>query len=70
MVNLIPVFTLILGWLLLGERFTSVQYAGATLVFIGVFISQSKSAPAKIMLPVELGPGGAGGAAPEFARER
>lgn len=69
-VNLIPVFTLVLGWLLLGERFNSVQYLGAMLVFMGVFLSQSKSAPAKILLPAELAPTRGGGAAPEFARER
>ncbi|MEN6474387.1 MAG: DMT family transporter [Syntrophaceae bacterium] len=43
-VNLIPVFTVILGWLLLGERFTPVQYAACALVFMGVMLSQDRQA--------------------------
>ncbi len=39
-INLIPVFTLILSALILGERFTKVQYAASVLVFAGVIISQ------------------------------
>lgn len=42
-VNLIPVFTVILGWAILGERFTLVQYGASLLVFIGVFVSQDGS---------------------------
>lgn len=41
-VNLIPVFTVILGWMILGETFT-VQYGASALVFIGVFVSQDRS---------------------------
>ncbi len=41
-VNLIPVFTVFLGWLILGEEFTPVQYGAAALVFAGVFISQER----------------------------
>ncbi len=41
-VNLIPVFTLILGWLILDERFTSMQFVAAGLVMGGVIISQDK----------------------------
>lgn len=41
-VNLIPVFALILGWVVLKERFTSWQYPASVLVFSGVFISQWK----------------------------
>ncbi len=43
-VNLIPVFTVILGWLILDERFTGAQYLASTLVFIGIYVSQ-RTAP-------------------------
>jgi drug/metabolite transporter (DMT)-like permease len=43
-VNLIPVFTVFLGWAILGEKFTWVQYLASALVFVGVFISQDRSA--------------------------
>jgi len=39
-VNLIPVFTVILGWIVLGERFTALQYMASGLVILGVFMSQ------------------------------
>lgn len=42
-VNLIPVFTVILGWLILGEKFTPLQYMASVVVFAGVFISQDRS---------------------------
>jgi len=41
-VNLIPVFTVILGFLILGETFTLTQYCASALVLLGVFISQRK----------------------------
>ena len=41
-VNLIPVFTVILGFLILGERFSPSQYLAAVLVLAGVFISQRR----------------------------
>ena len=41
-VNLIPVFTVILGFLILGETFTITQYCASTLVLIGVYVSQRK----------------------------
>lgn len=41
-VNLIPVFTLFLGWLILDETFTSVQFIAAALVMGGVIISQDR----------------------------
>lgn len=41
-VNLIPVFTVFLGWLILGERFTGLQYLASLLVFIGIFLSQGR----------------------------
>jgi len=43
-VNLIPVFTVILGWIVLGERFTLIQYAACALVFMGVLLSQDRQA--------------------------
>ncbi len=46
-VNLIPVFTVILGWLILGERFNRSQYIASALVFIGIYVSQRTSARAK-----------------------
>lgn len=39
-VNLIPVLTVILGWVILGERFTPLQYAASALVIAGVLMSQ------------------------------
>ncbi len=38
--NLIPVFTLIFGMLMLGERLTGVQYLASALVLGGVIVSQ------------------------------
>lgn len=46
-VNLIPVFTVVLGWLILGERFTHSQYMASALVFIGIYISQRTIGGAK-----------------------
>ena len=46
-VNLIPVFTVILGWAVLGEQFTVPQYGASLLVFVGVFVSQDRSARQK-----------------------
>ncbi len=39
-VNLIPVFAVFLGWLVLEERFTSQQYLASLLVFLGIYINQ------------------------------
>lgn len=39
-VNLIPVFTVFLGWLLLDETMLPSQYVACLLVFAGVFLSQ------------------------------
>ncbi|GLS84431.1 DMT family transporter [Paraferrimonas haliotis] len=41
-INLIPVFTLVLAFVLLGERLTPWQMLGAGLVLIGVVIAQPK----------------------------
>ena len=43
-INLIPVFTVILGWLILDERFTVPQYFASVLVFVGIFLSQGGKA--------------------------
>ena len=40
-VNLIPVFTLILGWLILGETFTHLQFVASGIIFTGVILSQT-----------------------------
>jgi drug/metabolite transporter (DMT)-like permease len=39
-INLIPVFTVILGGLILKERFSFYQYMASGLVFVGIYISQ------------------------------
>jgi len=44
-VNLIPVFTLIMSAIILGERFTPVQFMASALVLAGVILSQSKTGP-------------------------
>ena len=41
-VNLIPVFAVVLGFLILGERFTPIQFVASALVLLGVFISQRR----------------------------
>lgn len=41
-VNLIPVLTIVMGWLILGEAFTQIQYLAALLIFIGIFLSQER----------------------------
>jgi len=53
-VNLIPVFTVILGWIVLGERFSGMQYGAVAIVFLGVFLSQEKRGPEAILFPAEL----------------
>ena len=41
-VNLIPVFTVVLGFIILGERFTLYQYIASVLVLLGVYLSQRR----------------------------
>eukprot|EP00828_Plagiopyla_frontata_P036196 TRINITY_DN47839_c0_g1_i3.p2 TRINITY_DN47839_c0_g1~~TRINITY_DN47839_c0_g1_i3.p2 ORF type:complete len:267 (-),score=118.59 TRINITY_DN47839_c0_g1_i3:267-1067(-) len=41
-VNLIPVITLMMGWLFLGERLNVIQYAASAVVVAGVYLSQDK----------------------------
>ena len=54
-INLIPVFTVFLGWAILGEKFTFMQYLASLLVFVGVFISQDRSVQVKKPEVVEQG---------------
>jgi drug/metabolite transporter (DMT)-like permease len=39
-VNLIPLFTLLLGWIFLGEVFSFFQYCSGFVIFFGVAVSQ------------------------------
>ena len=39
-VNLIPVFTIFLGWMILNERLLPQQYLATVLILTGIFISQ------------------------------
>ena len=52
-INLVPVFTLGLSALILGERFTGVQYLASGLVFVGLILSQS---PARRIVPGHIAP--------------
>ncbi|MFY9399378.1 MAG: DMT family transporter [Desulfomonilia bacterium] len=52
-VNLIPVFTVILGWMVLGESFTALQYPAALLVFAGVFLSQARPGDSPVSTDVD-----------------
>lgn len=40
--NLIPVFTAVLSWMMLGERITVLQWTGVVVVVAGLFFSQLK----------------------------
>lgn len=50
-VNLIPVFTLILAFLLLGEQFTSSQLIASAVIIVGVLISQMRPLKSKVKPP-------------------
>lgn len=41
-VNLIPVFTMFFGWILLDEKMNPAQYLGCSLIFAGVYLSQRR----------------------------
>jgi drug/metabolite transporter (DMT)-like permease len=41
-INLVPVFSLIMSAVVLGERFTNIQYLASVLVFSGVILSQDR----------------------------
>lgn len=44
-INLIPVFTVIMGFFILGETFTVPQMFASLLVFLGIYISQRRPRP-------------------------
>lgn len=46
-VNLIPVFTIILGWMILNEQLLPQQYLATVLILTGIFISQGGMASCK-----------------------
>lgn len=41
-VNLIPVFTMFFGWILLNEKMNFMQYCGCGIIFTGVYLSQRR----------------------------
>jgi drug/metabolite transporter (DMT)-like permease len=41
--NLIPVFTILLDWIIFGEQLRLVQYAAVALILVGVMVSQERS---------------------------
>ncbi len=53
-INLVPVFTIILGWMILGERFTLIQFMGVIIVFAGVTLSQWKGSQNKSTLDTKV----------------
>lgn len=55
LINLIPIFSLLLGWLILGEELTPSQYAASALVLSGVMISQSTPRDAREESPEPQG---------------
>lgn len=53
-VNLIPVFSMLLGWACLGERLNPGQMAGVAVVFAGVLLSQERPEPENEITPARL----------------
>lgn len=51
-INLIPVFTILMGRLVLGERMNAGQYAACLVVFAGVLVSRDRGEPAMPREPV------------------
>lgn len=41
-INLIPIFTLVLSMVILGERFSCIQYLASAVILIGVVVSQDE----------------------------
>ena len=41
-VNLIPVFTMFFGWIILNEKMNLMQYCGCGMIFAGVYLSQRR----------------------------
>lgn len=53
-VNLIPVFTVIMGWMLLDDAFTPRQCMAAVTIMAGVYISQKRQArPSDVVQPIQ-----------------
>ncbi len=50
-INLIPVFSLVMSAVVLGERFSSVQYMASILVLVGVILSQDRRAGKQVKSP-------------------
>lgn len=42
-INLIPIFSMVLGIVVLNEEFNMQQYAACVMIFSGIFLSQHKS---------------------------
>ncbi len=53
-INLIPIFTIIMGALILDEKLTPVQYLASIMVFIGIYISHEKAGDASAKTPVAV----------------
>ena len=67
-VNLVPVFAVLLGWTVLGERFTVPQYLASLLVFAGLYLTQTGGVENRSPQPVLPAPAAAAGAAGESGR--
>ncbi|MFZ7126207.1 MAG: DMT family transporter [Desulfobacterales bacterium] len=50
-INLIPVLTLIMGRLVLGDQFSFQQYLASAVVFAGIYLSQRKPSPSSVLTP-------------------
>jgi drug/metabolite transporter (DMT)-like permease len=51
-INLIPIFSVLLGWFFLAERFTPPQYLAAAIILLGIYLSQQGgSAPRPKAVP-------------------
>jgi drug/metabolite transporter (DMT)-like permease len=66
--NLIPVFAVMLGWTVLGERFTGSQYLASLLVFAGLYLTQTAGVENRSLLPALPAPAAGAGAAGESSR--
>lgn len=51
--NLSPVFTALLSWIILGERLVGIQYLGMVIMIAGVAFVQLGNSNAKIIMPFE-----------------
>jgi drug/metabolite transporter (DMT)-like permease len=55
-VNLIPVFTIFLGWMILNEQLLPQQYLATMLILTGIFVSQGGMAPDEEAVPSVVEP--------------